>query len=204
MNLRFNAIIFDLGGVILNIDYQKTIKSFKYLGIDNFNNLYTQAKQNRVFDDFEIGKISSADFRDYIRKGSGTNLNDSQIDIAWNAMLLDLPLKRIKLLKELAKAYPIYLYSNTNQIHLNAFRKSIHSQHGDDMLLEKLFIKTYYSHELNMRKPNADGFLKIIHDNNLEIESTLFIDDSEQHIIGAKKIGLQTVWLENKDITEIF
>jgi FMN phosphatase YigB (HAD superfamily) len=204
MNSSFKAIIFDLGGVILNIDYEKTIKAFKELGITNFNDLYTQAKQNHVFDNFEMGKISSVDFRDYIRKTSGTNLNDKQIDTAWNAMLLDLPLKRIKLLKELAKACPIYLYSNTNEIHLTAFRRSINKQYGDDRLLEKLFIKTYYSHELNMRKPNADGFLKIINDNNLEIESTLFIDDSKQHIEGAKKIGLQTIWLEQKDITEIF
>lgn len=204
MNSSFKAIIFDLGGVILNINYESTINAFKKLGVANFDELYTQAKQNHVFDNFEMGKISPTEFRDYIRNASDTNLNDDDIDMAWNAMLLDLPLRRIELLKELAKTYSIFLYSNTNQIHLNAFRNSIHNQYGDNRLLEKLFIKTYYSHEINMRKPNANGFLKIINDNNLEVESTLFIDDSEQHIKGAKKIGLQTVWLENKDITEIF
>ena len=204
MNSSFKAIIFDLGGVILNIDYEKTISAFKTLGIPNFNDLYTQAQQNHVFDNIETGKITPAEFRTYIKEESHVNLNDDDIDMAWNAMLLDLPLKRIELLKEIAKDYPIYLYSNTNEIHLNSFRKSIGEKYGDEKLLESLFIKTYYSHEINMRKPNADGFLKIVRENNLDIESTLFIDDSEQHIIGANKVGLQTVWLHDKDITEIF
>lgn len=203
MNLHFKAIIFDLGGVILNINYENTINEFKKIGITNFDALYTQAQQNQVFDNFETGKISATEFRDYIRDISNTTLTDTQIDMAWNAMLLDLPLKRIEFLKELAKTYPIYLYSNTNEIHLNAFRQIFKTQYRDDLLLENLFVQTYYSHEIGMRKPNSDGFLKIINDHNLDVESTLFIDDSEQHIEGAKKIGLQTVWLHQKDITEI-
>ena len=204
MNLNFNAIIFDLGGVILNIDYHKTISAFKNIGVSNFDVLYTQAKQNNVFDDFEMGKISEYEFRDYIRKVSNKNLSNEQIDTAWNAMLLDLPIERIAVLNRLNKTYPIYLYSNTNAIHLKAFRQIIKSSFDNELLLESLFLKTYYSHELGMRKPNQDGFLKIINVHDLEVASTLFIDDSEQHIKGAKAVGLQTVWLKDKTIEELF
>ncbi len=204
MNLKFNAIIFDLGGVILNIDYHKTILAFKKLGVSNFDELYTQAKQNDVFDDFEMGKISEQEFRDYIRKVSNVNLTDAEIDFAWNAMLLDLPMERVELLVRLKKNYPIYLYSNTNAIHLEAFRQIIKASYDNELLLESLFIETYYSHELGMRKPNQDGFIKIVKDHGLKIESTLFIDDSEQHLKGAASIGLQTVWLKDKPIEELF
>jgi FMN phosphatase YigB (HAD superfamily) len=204
MKLNFNAIIFDLGGVILNIDYLKTIQEFKKIGVSNFDELYTQAKQNNVFDDFETGNFSEHEFRDYIRQVSKVNLSDEQIDTAWNAMLLDLPVERIELLTRLKKRYPIYLYSNTNSIHLKAFRQIIKKQHGNELLLESLFLKTYYSHELRMRKPNHDGFLKIVNDNRLEVSSILFIDDSEQHIKGATEVGLQTVWLKDKAIEELF
>lgn len=204
MNSSFNAIIFDLGGVILNIDYHKTSEAFKSLGISNFDELYSQAQQNNVFDDLEKGLIKPNEFYDYVRSTSQLDLTNKEIEDAWNAMLLDLPNNRIELIQKLANDYPIYLYSNTNEIHLNAFRQIIGKEHGNPNLLEGLFIKTYYSHEINMRKPNANGFLKIIEDNNLEIATTLFIDDSEQHIIGAKKVGLKTIWLNNKDITELF
>lgn len=204
MKLNFNAIIFDLGGVILNIDYHETILAFKKLGVSNFDELYTQAKQNNVFDDFEMGKISDQQFRDYIREVSAKKLTDEQIDTAWNAMLLDLPAERIRLLQRLGKTYPIYLYSNTNSIHLKAFRQIIKAAHGHELLLEDLFLKTYYSHELRMRKPNQDGFLKILANHELKAESTLFIDDSEQHLVGAKSVGLQTVWLKDNTIEELF
>jgi putative hydrolase of the HAD superfamily len=204
MKLQFNAIIFDLGGVILNIDYNKTIEAFKNLGILDFNTIYTQAQQNNIFDDIETGNISPQDFRDYIKSKSEIELTNQDIDNAWNSMLSDLPARRIKLLKDLGQKYPIYLYSNTNKIHLDAFRKIIGNQYGNSNLLETLFIKTYYSHELQMRKPNANGFKFILKENNLNAQSTLFIDDSKQHIDGANKIGLQTLWLNEKDITEIF
>ena len=204
MKLNFNAIIFDLGGVILNIDYTKTIEAFKRLGVSDFDALYTQAKQNNVFDDFEVGKISENEFRDYIREVSNVNLTNTQIDVAWNSMLLDLPASRLELLRKLKQSHVIYLYSNTNSIHLKAFRQIIKSQYNNELLLESLFLKTYYSHELDMRKPNTNGFLKILSNHDLSPGSTLFIDDSEQHLKGAESIGLQTVWLKDKTIEELF
>lgn len=204
MNLKFKAIIFDLGGVILNIDYHKTINSFKKLEVDNFEELYTQAQQHHVFDKFETGKITPQEFRNYIKSVADVELTNQQIDDAWNAMLLDLPQHRIDLLNQLKKEYPIFLFSNTNAIHLKAFKNSIKNQYGNENLLDDTFNKTYYSHILGKRKPNTNGFEQIIKENNLQANKTLFIDDSQQHIEGAKKVGLQTFWLKDKDIIDVF
>ena len=91
-------IIFDLGGVILNIDYNKTSEAFRDLGLIDFDNLYSQSEQSHLFDKFEKGLISENDFRENIRIFSKINLTDFQIDSAWNAMLLDLPAERIQIL----------------------------------------------------------------------------------------------------------
>lgn len=205
MNLQnINTIIFDLGGVILNLDYNRTINAFKVLGKENFEKLYTQSNQDKIFDLFETGKISSEEFRSYLKQFLDSSITDQTIDDAWNAMLLDLPKHRIELLQNLKDKYQIFLFSNTNEIHLKAFQKMIGNQHGDENLLENIFHQTYYSHLVGKRKPDAEAFLTVIQDHQLEPNKILFIDDSEQHIIGAKQLGIQTIHLVDKDILELF
>ena len=204
MKYNFEAIIFDLGGVILNIDYQKTIDAFTNLGIGNFEELYTQAQQNDLFDSLEVGEISNEHFYDEIKKIAGISLSTQQIQTAWNAMLLDLPVERVVLLREISKTKPIFLLSNTNAIHLEAFQNMIEVSFGKRDLLEQLFIETFYSHQIGARKPNPEAFNCIIEKHKLVPENTLFIDDSAQHISGAKKMGLQTHHLVSEDLTELF
>ena len=204
MKHNFEAIIFDLGGVILNIDYQKTIQACKNLGILNFEALYTQAQQSHLFDKLEVGGITDTVFYNEINKLTAINLSNDDIKTAWNAMLLDLPENRIAFLKDLAKSTPIYLLSNTNSIHFTAFQSIIETSFGKKELLEDIFIQTYYSHQIGKRKPNAGAFELIIEDHKLNPENTLFIDDSLQHIEGAKRVGLQTHHLVAEDITAVF
>lgn len=186
------AIIFDLGGVILNIDYNKTQQAFEALGIQNFNELYSQARQSKLFDRLETGELTPEEFRTSLCKLSEKELADTEIDKAWNAMLLDLPEERKKLLLELKNKYRTYLLSNTNEIHVTAFSGSIIARKE----LEKLFDKVYFSNEIKMRKPNPEVFEFVLKENNLKAEETLFVDDSIQHIEGAQKVGIRAVLLE--------
>jgi len=198
------AIIFDLGGVVLNLDYDLTINAFKKLGGDNFDNLYSQAQQDKVFDKYEVGEMSTDDFIAYLKSFLPANTSVKQVQDAWNVMLLDLPLCRIELLKKLNKDYQLFLFSNTNEMHFNAFSDSLKEAYGNERILEELFIQTYYSHQVKKRKPNAEAFETVLNDHSLEAAQTLFIDDSVQHIEGAQKIGLQTIHLVDKDIVDIF
>lgn len=199
-------IIFDLGGVILNIDYNLSSEAFKKLGIGNFDEVYSQASQSMLFDKLETGKISAAKFRNQLREISGLDLNDNEIDDAWNKMLLDLPAYRIEILKKAATKYRTFLFSNTNIIHLEAYTKDLLKEHNIESL-NHLFEKAYYSHEMGMRKPNVEAFNEIINQNNLNKEETLFIDDSIQHIEGAKEAGIKTIFMDrskNMELKDIF
>lgn len=188
-------IIFDFGGVILNIDYKLTEEAFTKLGLKDFDKIYSQTTQKELFDVFEKGLISSFDFRRAIRNFINENISDLQIDEAWNAMLLDLPEERIQLLDKLKKKYRLFLLSNTNEIHFTAFTAYMRKEFNREILSE-VFDKYYVSHKVNMRKPEAEIFELVLNENKLKKEETLFIDDSIQHIEGANKAGLKTYFLK--------
>lgn len=196
-------IIFDFGGVILNLDYQLTEAAFAGLGLSDFGKLYSQAMQKELFDAFEKGLLSPAEFRAEIRKLI-KSASDEQIDSAWNSMLLDLPEERIVLLDKLKKRYRIFLLSNTNEIHFNAFSAYIQEKFKRDIFYE-VFEKAYVSHKINMRKPDAEIFEFVVRENNLRKEETLFIDDSIQHVEAARNAGLHAIFLEKgKTILDLF
>lgn len=191
-------IIFDLGGVILNIDYQKTIDEFAKLGISNFETIFSQSNQNEVSDQFERGEITEKEFYESIKDISGVEFSFSQYQFAWNALLLDLPPEKIELLKELKPNYRLFLYSNTNETHYKKFITQVEAD------FESIFEKTYYSHLFGRRKPEVASFDKILKENNLIPQETVFIDDSIQHIEGAKLSGISTVFYNNSTLTQIF
>lgn len=188
-------IIFDLGGVLLNIDYNLTEKAFTEAGINNFGEIYSQLRQTTVFDDFEIGKINRAEFIAAMQAVAGCPVTEQQVCDAWNAMLLDFPLRRLQILQQLRIHYDLILLSNTNEIHEDAFNKILHQMHGLPTI-GVMFDKVYLSHRVGMRKPNREIFERILAENSLEAEHTLFIDDSPQHVEGAKAAGIRTIYLE--------
>ena len=199
---KIKSIIFDLGEVLLNISYQNTINEFEKLGIENSSSFYSKKLQNNMFNLLETGKISEDEFVSKIQN-SCKNASEKEIIFAWNSMLLNLPENRIYLLKKLKSEYNIYLLSNTNSIHITAFKKRL----GKEKYLEfyNLFDKVYYSHKIGHRKPNAEAFQLIIEENNLNSDEVLFIDDSPQHIEGAKKLGINCYHLkEGEDVISLF
>ena len=184
---NIKAIIFDLGGVILNIDYNLTIKEFEKLGILNSTSYYSKKKQKKLFDDLETGKIKDKEFINTIKLKTN-NASDHQIKNAWNKMLLDLPIKRVIHIKSIMKNYQTFLLSNTNYIHISFFKNSL--SESEWKLFEGAFNKIYFSYEMGMRKPSVKIFEYVLKENHLHAENVLFIDDSIQHINAAKTIGI--------------
>lgn len=188
-------IIFDLGGVLLNIDYLLTEQAFVALGFDDFAARYSQLQQTSLFDDFEKGVITQEAFIDAIKSMMPQSINDAQITAAWNAMLLDFPLRRLQILQQLQLHYNLFLLSNTNEIHEAKFNELLKQQTGFPGL-GVFFDKVYYSHRIGMRKPDKAIFKFILQQHDLDAAQTLFIDDSPQHIEAARDLGIQTVWLQ--------
>jgi len=196
------AIIFDLGAVILNINYQNTIDEFIKLEVKNASTFYSKKVQTDLFNQIETGKITAEKFLTELQRET-KNATIKQVTDAWNAMLLDLPEDRLELIKALKKEYRIYLLSNTNEIHIDAIKEQLGDKKWNGF--SNLFDKMYLSHEVGMRKPNTEVFEHILVEQKLKAEEVFFIDDSPQHIEGAKKLGIKTHHLlDNKDITSLF
>jgi putative hydrolase of the HAD superfamily len=158
-----------------------------------------------VFDLYEKGLITSDDFRDALNNALKTPVSHDILDAAWNSMLLDLPTARLELLKKLKATHRTFLLSNTNEIHIDWFFNSL-QQHFGIPDLSGHFEKVYLSYQIHLRKPDAEIFQYVLDENKLDPAETLFIDDSPQHIEGAKKLGIQTYWLDVKkeDIVDLF
>jgi glucose-1-phosphatase len=187
-------IIFDLGGVIMNIDFKKTETAFADLGFTDFKQYMTQFHITPFFEDYETGKIDDAAFIKGIQQIAAKPLTEQEIIHAWNALLLDFPPERIELLEKLKNHYRIFLLSNTNALHHDAFQQSFHALTGKT--LEDIFEKTYYSHTAHLRKPHAAIYQLVTDENKLNPAETLFIDDSASNFSGAEEIGIQTLHLK--------
>ncbi len=188
-------IIFDLGGVLLNLDFDKTIHAFENLGAKNFHALYSKNKQNDLFNKMDMGLVSDKVFVDGLRELGHLQGSDVAIEMAWNAMLLNFPEYKYDYLIALKEqGYRLFLLSNTNSIHQKAFEANFSNYYQHP--IQDLFEKTYYSHQVHLRKPNKDIFEFVINDKALAISETIFIDDTEQHVRGAENIGLKAVWYQ--------
>lgn len=201
---KYENIIFDLGAVIVNIDQSLTSKAFVHLGLDIADSQFQNAQQ-QLFDSFEKGELSATNFRREIKTWLKDQPKDEEIDRAWNAMLLDLPIERLDLLKKLKIKHRIFLLSNTNEIHFSSI--SDYLQKKFEILdLSGFFEKTYLSYKIGMRKPDREIFDLVLTENDLIPTKTLFIDDSMINIEGAQKLGIETYWLDVKkeSVLDIF
>lgn len=194
-------IIFDLGGVLLNIDPKKTIEAFAKLGMEQLIGEKGLTYDHDIFYQMEQGKISPDEFRNGVRKLISAKVSDGQIDDAWTAMLLDFPYVRVDLVKKLGQEFNIYLFSNTNAIHVAKYHANFRAQHGFDV--SSLFVKDFYSNEIGFRKPSAESFREVIRISQIIPEETLFIDDSLANVEGALRVGLKGFWLEPDQKVEI-
>jgi len=188
---QIKNIIFDLGGVLLNINYQETADAFKQLGFHDFNSMYTQYTADEIFSKLETGKISNEDFYNSLLDKAAQHILVEDLQKAWNAMLLDFRTESLAKLRQLKQQYRIFLLSNTNNIHWQAFQ-AIFTESTGEVSLDHYFHKAYYSHEVGLRKPNADIYEFVAADASLEMAETIFIDDSYNNIEAAAALGFQT------------
>lgn len=189
-------IIFDYGNVIFEINFKKAQEALAQLGIANIEDFFAHKTHNTLFDDFETAAISEAQFRAGIRAAANNqNLTDEEIDAAWNSLLVGVPPTIHDTLLEVRAKYRTFLLSNNNVIHYKYIISYLDREFGmpDN---SSLFEKTYYSQDMFLRKPNVEIFKKVIAENDLVPEETLFIDDSPQHLVGAKQAGFHTLLMD--------
>ncbi|MFY7669936.1 HAD family hydrolase [Tenacibaculum sp. MEBiC06402] len=192
-------IIFDFGDVFINLDKEATYRELYKLGVKEISE-----KMMQVYYDYEMGLISTEDFVGYFHNEFSIDKED--LIKAWNAILLDFPLERLRFLKELAASnkYRLFLLSNTNDLHISW----IQNDWGKDLYNEfkNCFEQFYLSHEIHMRKPNADIYEFVLKENSLNPKETIFIDDTTDNTNAAKQLGIH-VWNNEPgkdDVVELF
>jgi putative hydrolase of the HAD superfamily len=200
---NIHNLVFDFGGVIYQIDFERQKRAFLEEKIVGFENLYSQASQNPIFCDLETGRISDDDFREKVTGLIGKTISRGKIDELWNSILVDYYYDKISLLQKLRSRYRLFLLSNTNAIHYKFYSAQFKNKFGYDF--ENLFDKSYWSFKVGMRKPNRDIFEKLITENGFTTENALFIDDTIQNTESAERFGLTSHFLSpGENLSDLF
>jgi len=198
----FKNIIFDLGNVIVPLDYTLTTKGFEQLGFKDWNRNFYVLKEQKVFENIEKGLISEAEFLVALRPYMPSDVTDLQILNAWGAMLTDFPVERVDLVRKLRESHRVFLLSNTNQPHIDYFKALFRKKYNYEM--SELFEIEFYSNDLKLAKPHSDIYYKALEIANIKAEETLFIDDLIENIEGANKTGIHGYWLHDETIVDVF
>ncbi len=193
---KIRNILFDLGGVILDLNIQATLQKFYELGFPAALMEYPQSMRTDIFFKYQTGKLDTIQFRDEIRKVAGVQMSDQAFDEAWNAMLVGIPGERIKLLKKLSKRYNLYMLSNTSALHVLVFEKMYQDAAGESM--HQVFKKIYYSHEIGWHKPDHEAWEHVLRDANIKPEETLFLDDDIHNIKASQELGFQAIHIHER------
>ncbi len=188
-------IVFDLGGVVIDIDFELTFNAFAQLSPYSLEEVKKIMSELNVWDVYERGTLSDQEFVTTIRKSLKLTQSDEEIIVAWNALLLELPKERIDLVKEINKKYSTYVLSNTSNLHIIGVNDILEKSTGENDL-KNVFGKIYYSYEINRRKPDRDIYEFLLKDANIKPEETLFLDDNVDNVLAAQKVGIQTIHVE--------
>jgi len=197
---NISTLIFDFGGVLINLDINQCILNFKLLGVDNCEQYLNNFAQSGFFMDLEKGQISAAEFRNEIRKLTPNTLTDAQIDEAWCSFLLEIPQEKLDMLIELRTKFRVILLSNTNIIHFPNSEKLLFTDKGRK--LSEYFDRCYLSYEMKMAKPDIQIFENILASENVQGNECLFLDDGLKNTQQAQRLGIQTYLVsEHEDLS---
>lgn len=189
------AIIFDLGGVIVDLSVSKTIQAFSDLSGWPAHRIMDAYSKHQEFFAYERGELSDVEFRAMLRRIFSLQVTDAQLDAAWNAMLLGVPLKKLELIEKLKSEVSVFVLSNTNNIHIQC----VNSMFLNGRTLDDYFHKCYYSHEVGMRKPEIEIYRHVLQDAGLEPARTVFLDDNLENIQAASAVGIKAFHIAHPD-----
>jgi putative hydrolase of the HAD superfamily len=201
---NIKTIIFDFGGVILDIDPQITIKEFQKMGFKDVAKTSSKEFIEDIIRKFERGIYTPEVFRKKLKAFLDLEVSDQKLDDAWNALIYDIPAERIEILEQVKKNYQMLLLSNSNEIHYDLYVRDLQLRFGYREF-DELFDKAYFSFDMHLSKPDPEVYEFIINQHDLKPSQTLFIDDNEENIAAASKLGLKTYLLAKPErVRDIF
>jgi glucose-1-phosphatase len=190
---NYQNLIFDLGGVIINIEMSNTVLEFSRITGKSVEEISERIKALQIYYRYEVGELDDLSFRELIRGFIGSDVDDQTIDKAWNALLLDIPAERIQVLKKLKKSHKLFLLSNTNPIHFKEVENILRRTTGDSFYT--LFDKLYLSYDIRLIKPEKEVYKYVLNDQNIKAADSVFIDDNLINVEAASDLGIKGVHL---------
>lgn len=201
MGKRIKNIIFDLGGVLVNLDKQRCVDAFCHIGAKDISKYVDECRQEDLFHELEMGMINTHQFCDEVRRISGAAVTDQAICEAWNALIVDMPEKRKEKVASLTGEYRLFLLSNTNEIHWEKCVGQLFSYNGGN-IAKDCFEKCFLSYEMHQVKPSMEIFSQVVNEACINAEETLFLDDSAANCSAAESMGIKTMLVGKEDWTE--
>ncbi|MBX2963497.1 MAG: HAD family phosphatase [Cyclobacteriaceae bacterium] len=195
----FKNLIFDLGGVIIDLSVNRTIQAFCTLSGFTEQQVQQAYGEHPEFFAYERGEISDEQFRASLKRFFSIAASDEAIDHAWNAMLVGLPKAKLELLEQLGNKFSVGVLSNTNNIHLSFVNQQLLPSVSSAASLNDYFHIHYYSHLVGKRKPELEIFEQVLSENGFYPEETLFLDDNKENIEAAEALGIKTFWVKHPD-----
>lgn len=198
---RITTLIFDLGGVIVDLAPEKTLNEFAFLANKPVGEILELYATHQCFPAFETSTIGEEEFRNAVRNLFDFEVSDAEIDSCWNAMLVGLPPEKLTMLTRLKRHFTTLILSNTNSIHLRYINEVI----LNGQILDEYFHHAHYSHHLGMRKPDHEIFEYVLDAHALVPEQTLFMDDNADNIKSARALGIEVLLIEHPSrVTDLF
>ena len=203
LSMPIQSIIFDLGNVLLDLDFAILKRQFQALVGPHFDIEQQLRNHEGLFLDFELGLISEEAFFFKLQAEVKGDISTEQLKVVWNSLLLEVPKNRIQLLERFREKYPLYLLSNTNFTHIQWLNFHLQDTHQSNLdAFEALFQQVFYSFKMHKRKPKLDIFKAVLEEAQLDPVTTLFIDDSEVNVKAAREVGIQAVFHDPKNEIE--
>ncbi|MDD3078517.1 MAG: HAD family phosphatase [Paludibacter sp.] len=187
---NITTLIFDFGGVLINLDLPQCIQNIQKLGFEKVDEFLSNFGQSDFFLKYEKGQIDTPEFRENIRKYTSLDVTDEQIDAAWCSFLCDIPREKIDLLLDLRKKYRLFLLSNTNPLHIDVSGGGEFAKVG--LTYNDVFERCYFSYKMGLAKPDPAIFKALLADAGVQSKECLFLDDGQKNIDTAASLGFQT------------
>lgn len=191
-------IVFDLGGVIIDLDRDQAVRRFEEIGVEDADQLIDAYEQKGIFLELEDGTIGAEEFCQKLRKHTGKEISFADVTRAWLGFVVDVAQYKLDYIWQLRERYKVYLLSNTNPfIQLEWAQTPRFSAAGRP--LNDYFDKLYASYEIGITKPDRRIFDFMIEDSGMIPSETLFVDDGKRNILTGQNLGFKTYMPVNKE-----
>lgn len=208
-------LIFDLGGVLIDLDVNRMLRGFEGVGLDPRMFMAESAEKGattvcegmsvgQLLSDYQTGDITTEELLETILPECRPGTTREQLVEAWNHCLVSIPRERLETVRRWReKGHRTYMLSNTNDLHWRYI--STRCFGGEGLGLEDCFDGVFLSHEMRLAKPDAEIYRSMLQRLGVRAEDCWFVDDAQVNVEAARKEGLQAEWLDvkNEDLTAL-